>query len=135
MANLRVGVIGLGKMGRLHFRICRSMKEVDVVAVADKSPAAIRYAKAYGVTNHYDDYTELLSNENLDAAIIVLPNFMHTNCVLSAAKKGIHAFVEKPLAENVQQCEQIKQAVQSNGIKLMVGHNFRFYDCVLKIKQ
>jgi predicted dehydrogenase len=111
------------------------MKEVDVVAVADKSPAAIRYAESYGVAKHYDDYRKLLSNEKLDAVVIALPNFMHTDCVLRATQMGIPAFVEKPLAENVQQCEQIKHAVQSNATKLMVGHNFRFFDCILKIKQ
>jgi predicted dehydrogenase len=122
-------------MGRLHFKICRSMKEIDVVAVADRSAAALRYAKSSGVANSYHDYAELFSKEDLDAAIIALPNAMHTDCILSAARMGIHTFVEKPLAEDTQQCEQIKHAVQSNGIKLMVGHNFRFYDCVLKIKK
>jgi predicted dehydrogenase len=111
------------------------MKDVDLVAVADQSPAALRYAKAFGVTKHYQDYEKLFSSEDLDAAIIALPNSLHTDCVLSAAEMGINVFVEKPLAERSQECEQIKFAVQNKGIKLMVGHNFRFHDCILKLKE
>lgn len=135
LSRLRVALIGLGKQGRLHFKICRAMKEVDIVAVADQSPRALGYAKLFGVTNHYQDYSRLFSNEDLDAVVIALPNSMHTDCVIKAAEEGINVFVEKPLAENLQDCEQIKHAVQSNNIKLMVGHNFRFFDCVETVKE
>ena len=94
---LRIGVIGLGQMGRTHLVNALSFSNAEVVGVADVSKASLRKAKLLGVKNLYSDYKELLKND-LDAVIISLPNFMHCESVVLALEAGINVFVEKPLS-------------------------------------
>jgi predicted dehydrogenase len=96
--SIKVGIIGFGKMGKLHLRVSRYMKDAKVVAVADPSRRALRAANKEGIRDLYDDYDELLRRADVDAVIITLPNFMHLAGTLAAVEAGKHVFVEKPLA-------------------------------------
>jgi len=131
---IKVGIIGLGHMGLLHLRNTRFIKSIKVVGVADKSKKGLSEAKKFGIRNLFDDYKELLKLADLDAVIISLPNFLHEESVTFAAERGLHIFIEKPLARTLSECENIKRAVQRNGVKLAVGHNYRFFDHVQKLK-
>jgi predicted dehydrogenase len=131
---IKTGVIGLGHSGLLHLRNARFIKNVKVTAVADKSEKALSNAKVMGVKHVYKDYQDLLRNEELDATIIALPTFLHKESVVSAAENGLDVFVEKPLARNVEECLRISQAVERNDVRLAVGHNYRYFDHVRKLK-
>jgi len=74
---LQVGVVGLGKMGKLHLMNALRIKGFNVVAVADKSEKSRKYAENYHVKT-YDVYTKLIDTEKLDAVIISLPDFLST---------------------------------------------------------
>jgi len=131
---INVGFLGLGHMGLLHLRNIRFIDDVRVVAAADKSKKALSEAKAYGAEKLFRDYKELLKLEDLDAVVIVLPNFLHKESAVLAAERGLHVFIEKPLACSVSECEEIRQAVHRNDVKLFVGHNYRYFDHVQKLK-
>lgn len=131
---IKVGVVGLGKMGRLHLRNCRFVKDAKVVAVADASKRSLMLANDMGIKKLYQDYHELLKSTDLDAVIISLPNFLHLESICATAEAGKDIFVEKPLASSVAECEKIIDVVEESGVKLMVGHNFRFIDSVQKLK-
>jgi myo-inositol 2-dehydrogenase/D-chiro-inositol 1-dehydrogenase len=133
---LNIGVIGLGQMGRLHLYNCFHFKDVRVIAVADKSEKLLRKAETHGVKKLYKDYGELLANQkNLDAVIISLPNFLHLDSVRMALESGLHVLIEKPLARNVGECQQIVNYVKKSGRRLMVGHCWRWLDAIEKMKQ
>lgn len=132
--SINVGIIGFGKMGKLHLRVSRYMKDAKVVAIADPSRRALRAAKKEGIRDLYDDYHELLRGADVDAVIITLPNFMHLDGTLAAVEAGKHVFVEKPLAMTSADCERIDDAARRQGVKLMVGHNYRFFDATRKLK-
>jgi myo-inositol 2-dehydrogenase/D-chiro-inositol 1-dehydrogenase len=132
--TINVGIIGLGKMGKLHLRVCRYMKDARVVAVADASSRALRAAQKEGVRALHEDYHELLGDPGIDAVIITLPNFMHLEATLAAVAAGKHVFVEKPLAMTSADCERIDDAARRQGVKLMVGHNYRFFDATRELK-
>jgi len=131
---IKVGVVGLGKMGRLHLRNCRFVKDTKVVAVADASKRSLMLANDMGIKQLHQDYHELLKSADLDAVIISLPNFLHLESICATAEAGKDIFVEKPLATSVAECEKIIDAVEESDVKLMVGHNYRFMDCVEKLK-
>jgi len=131
---IKVGIIGLGHMGLLHLRNSRFIEGIKVVAAADKSKKALTEAKGYGVRNLFKDYKDLLEVPDLNAVIISLPNFLHMKSIVEAAEKGLHIFVEKPLARNTPECEVIKRVVQRNTVKLVVGHNYRYFNHVQKLK-
>jgi len=131
---IKVGIIGLGKMGRLHLKNCSFVEDVKVVAVSDSSKKKLQLAHDMGVKHLYNDYTDLLKSTDIDAVIITLPNFMHVQSVCEAAEASKDVFVEKPLARSVDECEKIVNVVERHGVRLMVSHNYRFFECVEKLK-
>ncbi|MEM4713277.1 MAG: Gfo/Idh/MocA family oxidoreductase [Candidatus Bathyarchaeia archaeon] len=132
---INVGIIGLGHMGILHLMNCRHIDGVKVVAVADKSKGALKKAELFGVKAFFTDYQDLLKGPpKVDTVIIALPNFMHFESIQSALEAGVDVFVEKPLANTVEECEKIIKLVEKSGRKLMVGHNMRFIEAVAKMK-
>jgi len=132
---LNVGIIGLGHMGRLHMMNCLHVDYVKVVAAADSSKRALEKAKLVGVKNLYTNYHDLLNDSaNVDAVIISLPNFLHFESVQLALEAGLDVFVEKPLANTVEECRKIVKSVEKSGRKLMIGHCMRFIDAIEKMK-
>jgi myo-inositol 2-dehydrogenase / D-chiro-inositol 1-dehydrogenase len=132
---LKVGIIGLGQMGRLHLYNCNYIKGVKVIAAADKSERLLKKAQALGVKQLFTDYDQMLETvKDLDTVIISLPNSLHSNSAVHSLESGVNVFIEKPLARNVQECEQIINATKKSGRKLMVGHCMRWLDAIQRIK-
>jgi len=110
------------------------MKEVKVVAVADKNKGNRKDAEKYHVET-YDDYTKLVDSEELDAVIISLPNFLKRESIFYASEKDFAIFVDKPLARNLAEAQEIVRKVRAENIRLMVGVNYRYFDSVQKVKE
>ncbi len=133
MNTLKVGIIGLGHMGQLHMQNAMRVDGVEVVAGADKSEKSRRYAERYHVKT-YDDYTKLIDNEDLDAVIISLPNFLKKEGVFYAAEKGLDIFLDKPISRNLAEAEEIVRKVQKENVRMMLGVNYRYFPCMQKLK-
>ncbi len=131
---LNVGVLGLGKMGKLHFMNCNFIEGIKVTAVADASEKNLNWAKSHGIKNLYTDFTELIDKSEIDAVIITLPHFLHAKSGILAAENGIDVFMEKPLANTVAEGQMIIDAVNKNNVKFMVGCNCRFIDSIERLK-
>ena len=131
---LNVGVLGLGKMGKLHLMNCKFIDDVKVTAVADAFEKNLKWAESRGINNLYNDYTELIEKGDIDAVIITLPHFLHVKSGVLAAENGIDIFMEKPLANTVSEGEMIINAVNKYGVKFMIGCNSRFIDSVERLK-
>jgi len=127
MKKVKVGILGFGNMGQLHFKNCLLMRDVEV-AVADTSKLALVKAKRLGIKEVYTDYEKLLQKTDIDAVLITLPTFLHKERACSAAEKGFHIFIEKPLARTAEECQTILHSVKENDVKLMVGFHQRFID-------
>lgn len=74
----------------------------------------------------YTDYHKLLKNNNIDSVLIATPHYLHKQMAIDAASAGKHILVEKPFASTLEECDEIIHAVQSAGVKLMVGHTRQF---------
>jgi predicted dehydrogenase len=133
---IKVGIIGLGRMGMLHLMNCSRLDGVRVVAAADFSKKGLKRAESLGVKNLYEDYHDLLSHSSeLDAVVISLPNFLHFESITLSLEAGLDVFAEKPLANTVEQCREIVGRVEKSGRKFMVGHVLRFTEAIEKMKQ
>jgi len=133
---IKVGIIGLGRMGKLHLMNCIKIDGVEVVAAADSSKKALRKAKSLGVNGLYTDYHDLLNHSSeIDAVVISLPNFLHFESIQLALEAGLNVFVEKPMARNVKECREIVRLEEKSGRKFMVGHVMRFEDDIMKMKE
>lgn len=132
---VRVGILGLGRMGKLHFLNALRMNDVNVAAISDKNNLRLRRArKLCNHVNIYDDYKKMIDSENLDSVIISLPNSLKEESVVRASEKGLDIFVDKPLGRNSSEARRIIKEVRKNGVRLLVGVNYRFFDSVQKLK-
>lgn len=132
--QLRVGVIGVGAMGRNHARIYSELSDIELIGVADiNQNLATSIAQSYECKT-YADYNDLLS-ENLDAVSIAVPTTLHKKVALDAIKKRINILIEKPIADTVENADEIMEAAQQKGVKLMIGHVERFNPAIIKLKE
>lgn len=122
-------MIGCGRQGsRYAEAIARDVPEAGLLAVHRRSQAeAEKTAAEYGAGHGFSDYRSLLSLPGLDAVVIATPNSSHLEIALEAAEAGKHMLVEKPLARSVEEAGLIVSAARRQGVKLMVGHSFRYH--------
>lgn len=134
---LHVGVVGVGMMGQHHVRVYSKLAKegkVELVGIADANfERAKEIAKKFG-TIPYADYREL-ARENLDAVDIAVPTSLHREVALEFIGAGTSVLVEKPIADTVENAEEIINAADENGVTLMVGHIERFNPAVLKLRE
>jgi UDP-N-acetylglucosamine 3-dehydrogenase len=130
---MRVGVIGVGSMGSQHVRVYHELG-AELAGVNDIDlERAEQVASQYQIKS-YGNYEELL-NQNLDAVSIAVPTTGHKEVALAAIQKGVNLLIEKPIADSLQNAQEIISAAEARGVKLMVGHIERFNPAVRKLKQ
>ena len=130
---MKVGVIGVGNMGRHHPRVYSGLG-AELVGVADTDLAKAQKIAAQYATKVYSDYKELLT-QDLDAVSIAVPTIEHRAVALAAIQKGVNLLIEKPIADSIESAQEIITAAETRRVKLMVGHLERFNPAVRKLKQ
>lgn len=134
MDKIKLGVIGLGSMGKRHMYNCLKLQGAQLTAVADVSKKALKSATKLGVEKVYKDYKELLNDSGVDAVIIALPTHLHVECAQAAAKCNKHILLEKPLARSTTEGKQMLDVVKKHNVKLCVGYPLRFSVPCQKLK-
>jgi predicted dehydrogenase len=133
---LRAGVIGLGMMGRNHVRVWdEAIDGVDLVAVADPDPAAVRVATAGRQARGFEDPERMFAEEDLDLVSIVAPTSLHLPVALAALRAGANVLVEKPIAATREEAVEMIQASRDAGRMLTVGHIERFNPAIRELRR
>ena len=129
---LKVGVFGVGHLGKFHLNNWKEIQGCELVGFYDPNEenAAGVIAK-YGL-KRYNDPDQLLSE--IDAADIVAPTDHHFSLCEAAIRKGKHVFVEKPLAQTMDEAHALVKLVKESNVKLQVGHVERFNPAFLAVK-
>jgi predicted dehydrogenase len=117
---LNVAIIGLGVMGKNHYRVLQKIKEAKIVALCDP------FAKDEFSHLLYESVDAMLEAEEIDFAIIATPTFLHKEIALKCLEKNIHLLIEKPIASNVKDARVIQKEAKKRGLKVVVGHIERF---------
>ena len=134
--TLRVGLIGLGGIARSHCEAIAHLDNVKIVAVADLfEEKRQEYMERYDIPRGYASHEELLRDDEVEAVAIILGHQLHHRLTLDACAAGKHVLVEKPMAINLEQCDDMVQAAQAAGVKLMVGLSQHFYGTSVKAKE
>jgi len=123
-AKLRVGVAGVGYLGRIHARIYAAMPDVELVGVADTNEkAAQEIAQLHGC-HAYADARELLGS--VDAVSIVVPTVYHSQVAKPFLERGVHMLMEKPIAPTYEESAELVKLAERAGVIFQVGHLERF---------
>src|SRR5690349_14480481 len=130
---LRIGVFGVGHLGKFHLNNWKDINEVEVVGFYDPDDDTAREVSQKYQLPRFLDADELLNV--CDAIDVVAPTNYHFELCEKAIKKGKHIFVEKPLANTMDEARQLVKLTQESGIKCQVGHVERFNPAFLAIKE
>jgi predicted dehydrogenase len=129
--KIRYAVAGLGWIAQESvlpgFKNASKNSELTAL-VTDDPEKASKLSKEYGVakTSSYDGYDELLHSGSIDAVYIALPNNLHADFTIRAARAGVHVLCEKPMAASVKECESMTHACEEHGVKLMIAYRLHF---------
>ncbi|MEX2473265.1 MAG: Gfo/Idh/MocA family oxidoreductase [Gemmatimonadota bacterium] len=129
----RIGVAGVGSLGYHHARLLSNMSGVQPSGIFDiRTERAAEVADEFGVPAHAS--LEALI-EASDAIVVAVPTSAHESVARAALDRGVHAFVEKPLAATLEEADRILEAARSAGLVLQVGHVERFNPVVVAAAQ
>lgn len=129
---IKVGIFGVGHLGKFHLNNWKVIEGVELVGFYDPSnETAEAVAKEYGL-QRYEDPAALVAA--CDAVDIVATTTHHFELCAMAIRKGKHVFVEKPLANTMEEAKEIVKLAKEGGIKLQVGHIERFNPALLSLK-
>jgi predicted dehydrogenase len=129
---VKVGLIGLGRMGQNHLRVLSMLKNVEIVFIYDidlEKAKAIGASHAISVTGDVDQFLR-----RVDAVIIASPTFTHADYVTQVAKQVKNIFVEKPLADTLSKARSLWNLCQENSLNVQVGFIERYNPAIQQLK-
>jgi len=131
--ELRVGLAGLGSMGRNHLRVLGTREGCRLVAVADPIAELLDDAVAKSGAAGFADPLDMFASVDLDAVVLAAPTTAHLELALAAIEHGVAVLIEKPLAADVEEGLQIVAAAGARSVPVQVGHVERFNPAVLEL--
>jgi predicted dehydrogenase len=124
----KIALIGLGSMGRNHYRIIKSIGGFKLVAICDVVKNA-DYDEPF-----YSSVDDMLENEDIDACVIVVPTFLHKEVAIKCLEKGKDIFIEKPVASTIEEANDILEVANKIKAKVCIGYIERFNPVVEALK-
>jgi UDP-N-acetylglucosamine 3-dehydrogenase len=132
MRKLRVGLVGLGVMGKNHLRVLSSLAQVELVGLADPlSVKDIPKDSSFGV---FEDYKELMA-QNLDYCVIAAPTGFHKEIAIYALNREINCLIEKPVALNFEEAFEIQEVAAEKNLLVGIGHIERYNSAIRELKK
>lgn len=127
MKKIRIALLGLGRIGKIHYKnICHQISNASVVAVADPNYDPQLFVKEYGDVFFTNNPYDAISHPDVDAVLICTPTSSHATLIEMAAAAGKHIFCEKPVDLSMQKTVDLIKYVKTKNVKLMLGFNRRF---------
>jgi len=128
MSSLKVGLIGCGHIAQLVLlNVLKQLPDVELFALAESDPERLEEAsKRTPKAVTFTSYEELLLIPEIDAVVICLPNNLHAQATIAAIEHGKHVYLEKPLATNLREAQNVLQAWRRTRLVGMIGFNYRF---------
>jgi len=132
---IKIGVIGLGKMGVSHLSIINQIRDVNVVGICDTSKIVLEGFKQLTSFKTYSDYEFMLEKEKPDGVIIATPSHTHYEIAKKVLTKGIHLFIEKPFSLTFKHAKELAEIAKIQGVVNQVGYHNRFIETFRYVKR
>ena len=129
---LKIGVLGVGHLGKIHLNCIGTIDDFDLVGFYDPDDEKAGEAIAKYGLKRFNTIGDLIAA--VDAVDIVTPTISHYDCAVEAIKKSKHIFIEKPVSSTVAEAEELIELTAEAGVKVQVGHVERFNPAFLSVK-
>ena len=135
---MKIGIIGFGFMGRMHYRCWKGIDDVQITAICEPDENNLKESSGGNIDGAaetidltgigiHKDLDEMLRTEDLDAVSITVPSFLHADLSVKALNAGVHVLCEKPMALTLEHCDRMIDAAEKNKKTLQIGHCIRFW--------
>ena len=131
MSKIKVGVIGVGRMGKYHVGILSELPEVELTTVVDIDPKSRKVIEENYGTPGFENYKDIYGK--VDAAVVAVPTGLHFPIAKDLLNAGIHVLLEKPCANNLDHARELFQIAEDKTLTLHVGHVERFNGAVQEL--
>ena len=137
MRKTKVAILGAGFISNIHIESYhRFVPEAEVVAVyARNAQKAQAFVEKYHIPKWYDELDDIIQNSGCEVVDICLPNFLHAEATMKAAAAGKHIILEKPLAINIEEADEMIAACKKAGVKLMYAEELCFAPKYERVRQ
>ncbi|MFC7680138.1 inositol 2-dehydrogenase [Paenibacillus sp. GCM10028914] len=137
MGKVKIGIIGGGRIGKIHADHLRSLQCVQIIGIADLfgGEALASWCNERGIIYYQDNGDDLICNSEIDAIFICSPTDTHTALIRKAAKAGKHIFCEKPISQELNETNEALEEVTRANIKFQVGFNRRFDHNFIRLRE
>lgn len=132
---IKVALVGIGGMGKVHYDVYKTLENCRVIAIADVNCEAAAEKAADSSVNIYKTLGELLEKENPDMVDICAPSYLHRELSITALNAGKHVLCEKPIALSVLDAEAVKKAAEKSGKLFMTAHVVRFMNAYIHLRK
>ena len=127
MSRLKLALIGLGRMGRVHAQALAKSTEIEVVAIADPSRQSIEFAEnTFQNATTFAEFRHAMQHAGVEACLVASPTPLHAEMVQHALDRQLHVLCEKPLALEVDVAKKLASEAESKKLVLQIGHWRRF---------
>ena len=135
MSDLGVAIFGAGRAGHGHARAIAQTPGTRLTAVFDTdSGRADAFAETHGCLA-FTDSDSVLRRADVQLVMVALPNFLHEQAAIESASAGKHIFLEKPMADTIEECDRMLAAVDRAGIHLLVAHSQRYFASTIRARE
>lgn len=137
MDSVKIGIIGGGRIGKIHADHARRLPNVEIAGIADLfgGEALAAWCNERGIPYYPSDGDNFISNPDIDAIFICSPTDTHVSLIRKAVKAGKHIFCEKPVSQLLRETEKAMEEVSQANIKFQVGFNRRFDHNFLRLRE
>lgn len=132
---VRVGVVGMGKMGLSHLSVINAHPGVEVTGICDSAKYVLDVLGKYTGLATFTDYDTMLGGVALDAVLIATPSAMHGAMVRAALDRGLHVFCEKPFCLDPAEGAELAALATAKGLVCQVGYHNRFIGAFREVKR
>lgn len=134
-ARMRMGVVGLGRIGRRHAHVIEQTQGLCLTAVCEPDKSVLHTAAfASPQVKRFADYEQLLDTHCCDMLVIATPSYLHYPMAMAALSNGYHLIVEKPVAGNAAEATRLAEAARTAGCYLTVYQTMRWYGDTLMVR-
>lgn len=136
MSKVRVGLIGSQFISGIHAESLKYVSDAEILSVASPTEEHVKdFAQQHDIPNYFTDYKKMLEMDEIDMIVLGLPNYLHAQATVDAAKAGKHVVCEKPLCMNLREADLMIETCKQEGVKLMYAEELCFAPKYVRLKQ